>query len=66
MFLPGGRRTEMPTNFTVVPVEDGNNSTAAAEESRPISLSKIFKDGDDADNLQETPSGRNKPPCSER
>ncbi|XP_041847585.1 solute carrier family 12 member 7-like isoform X1 [Melanotaenia boesemani] len=46
----------MPTNFTVVPVEDvedSSNTGAAAGESRPISLGKIFKAETDVDNLQE-------------
>ncbi|XP_037644003.1 solute carrier family 12 member 7-like isoform X3 [Sebastes umbrosus] len=42
----------MPINFTVVPVEDaegGSNSAAAAGESKPVSLGKIFEEeaGDD-------------------
>lgn len=56
-FLPGKRGTKMPTNFTVVPVEDGNSSTTASGEAKPISLSKIFKDGDEVDNEPESPSG---------
>ncbi|XP_010741922.1 solute carrier family 12 member 7 isoform X3 [Larimichthys crocea] len=35
----------MPTNFTVVPVEDadgGNKSAAAAGDSKPVSLGKLF------------------------
>uniref|UniRef100_A0A1A8R8P0 Solute carrier family 12, member 7a n=3 Tax=Nothobranchius TaxID=28779 RepID=A0A1A8R8P0_9TELE len=49
----------MPTNFTVVPVEDvedGNNSPAASEENKPISLGKIFRDQENVDNLQESHS----------
>lgn len=51
----------MPTNFTVVPVEDtedDNNSVVVAGSSRPVSLGKIFGEKDE-DNLQETPSGKN-------
>uniref|UniRef100_A0A1A7WK57 Solute carrier family 12, member 7a n=1 Tax=Iconisemion striatum TaxID=60296 RepID=A0A1A7WK57_9TELE len=49
----------MPTNFTVVPVEDvedGNDSPATSEENKPISLGKIFQDQENADNLQESHS----------
>lgn len=52
----------MPTNFTVVPVEDaegGSNSAAAAGDSKPISLGKIFGEEEDEDNLQGPHSGRN-------
>ena len=58
----------MPTNFTVVPVEDaegdkgggGSNSTAAAGSSKPVSLAKMFgKEKDEEDNLEESNSGEN-------
>ncbi|KAG8013867.1 Solute carrier family 12 member 7 [Nibea albiflora] len=45
----------MPTNFTVVPVEDadgGNNSAAAAGDSKPVSLGKLFVDEGVEDNLE--------------
>lgn len=60
--LPGDKSTKMPTNFTVVPVEDvedGSSSGAAAGEDKPISLSKIFQKENHGDNLQESHSGRN-------
>ncbi|XP_068422613.1 solute carrier family 12 member 7-like isoform X2 [Clinocottus analis] len=55
----------MPTNFTVVPVEDaegsggGDSSSAAAAAggSRPVSLGKIFRAEDDDDNSQGPHSG---------
>ncbi|XP_028448380.1 solute carrier family 12 member 7 isoform X2 [Perca flavescens] len=50
----------MPTNFTVVPVEDeegGSNSAAAAGSSKPVSLGNIFGEEDDEDNLQDPHSG---------
>ncbi|XP_070701876.1 solute carrier family 12 member 7-like [Pempheris klunzingeri] len=49
----------MPTNFTVVPVEDaegGSNSAAAAGGSKPVSLGKIFREEEDED-LQGSHSG---------
>ncbi|KAK5613533.1 hypothetical protein CRENBAI_020239 [Crenichthys baileyi] len=49
----------MPTNFTVVKVEDmgdGSNSGAAAGGSRPISLDKVFQDEGSITNLQEPES----------
>lgn len=52
----------MPTNFTVVPVEDaegGSNSGAAAGSSKPVSLNKLFGEEKDEDNLIEPHSGRN-------
>lgn len=52
----------MPTNFTVVPVEDAerdSNSVAAPGTSKPISLGKIFGEEDDEDNLEGLNSGRN-------
>lgn len=52
----------MPTNFTVVPVEDaedGGTGTSAAGGSKPASLGNIFGEEDDEDNLQEHHSGRN-------
>lgn len=55
----------MPTNFTVVPVEDaerdGNSAAAAAGTSKPISLDKIFREKDDEDNLEGLNSGRSMP-----
>ncbi|XP_075339875.1 solute carrier family 12 member 7-like isoform X2 [Odontesthes bonariensis] len=45
----------MPTNFTVVPVEDvedSGNSGAAAGGSKFVSVRKIFKDEEDVDDLQ--------------
>ncbi|XP_038574792.1 solute carrier family 12 member 7-like isoform X2 [Micropterus salmoides] len=50
----------MPTNFTVVPVEDaedGGTGTSAAGGSKPASLGNIFGEEDDEDNLQEHHSG---------
>ncbi|KAM7378796.1 hypothetical protein PAMP_004394 [Pampus punctatissimus] len=50
----------MPTNFTVVPVEDtegDSNSAAAAGDSKPISLGNIFEKEDDEDNLEGLHSG---------
>ncbi|GLD67814.1 solute carrier family 12 member 7-like isoform X1 [Lates japonicus] len=50
----------MPTNFTVVPVEDSedaSNSAGAAEGSKPISLGKIFGEEVNEDNSQEPQSG---------
>ncbi|XP_069565901.1 solute carrier family 12 member 7-like isoform X2 [Brachyistius frenatus] len=47
----------MPTNFTVVPVEDGSKSGDAAEGGKPISLGKIFAEEDDVGNSQEPLSG---------
>ncbi|XP_034559352.1 solute carrier family 12 member 7-like [Notolabrus celidotus] len=45
----------MPTNFTVVPVEDAedcNKSLASAGDNKPISLGKIFQEEENEDNLQ--------------
>lgn len=53
----------MPTNFTVVPVEDqedNSNAGAAAGGSRHISQDKIFNEEEDVVNLQESPSGLNR------
>lgn len=50
----------MPTNFTVVPVEDaedGGTGTSAAGGSKPASLGNIFGEEEDEDNLQEHHSG---------
>ncbi|KAM7401309.1 hypothetical protein PAMA_005482 [Pampus argenteus] len=50
----------MPTNFTVVPVEDtegDSNGAAAAGDSKPISLGNIFGKEDDEDNLEGPHSG---------
>lgn len=50
----------MPTNFTVVPVEDakgGSNSTAAAGGGRPVTLGKLFEAEEDDDNSQGPHSG---------
>uniref|UniRef100_UPI0037E973AE solute carrier family 12 member 7-like isoform X4 n=1 Tax=Semicossyphus pulcher TaxID=241346 RepID=UPI0037E973AE len=49
----------MPTNFTVVPVEDaedGSNSAAASGDSKTVSLGKIFQE-EDEDNVQGPNSG---------
>ncbi|KAI3374447.1 hypothetical protein L3Q82_006267 [Scortum barcoo] len=46
---------KMPTNFTVVPVEDaegGSNNAAASGDSKHVSLGEIF--GKEEDNLQES------------
>ncbi|XP_034743915.1 solute carrier family 12 member 7-like isoform X2 [Etheostoma cragini] len=54
----------MPTNFTVVPVEDeegGSNSAAAPGSSKPVSLGNIFGEEDDEDNLQDPHSGDDSP-----
>ncbi|KAM4557060.1 solute carrier family 12 member 7-like [Fundulus diaphanus] len=53
------RGSKMPTNFTVVKVEDagdGSNTGAAAGESRPISLDNVFQEERDVDNSQEPES----------
>ncbi|XP_044075088.1 solute carrier family 12 member 7-like isoform X2 [Siniperca chuatsi] len=50
----------MPTNFTVVPVEDaegGSNNMSAAGGSKPVSLGNIFGEEEDEDNLQGPHSG---------
>ncbi|CAJ1071471.1 solute carrier family 12 member 7-like [Xyrichtys novacula] len=50
----------MPTNFTVVPVEDagdGSNSAASAGDNKPISLDKIFKEEENEDIRQGYNSG---------
>ncbi|XP_042284303.1 solute carrier family 12 member 7-like isoform X5 [Thunnus maccoyii] len=50
----------MPTNFTVVPVEDAegdSNSANEAGDSKPASLGKIFGEEDDEDNLEGLHSG---------
>uniref|UniRef100_A0A8C5I657 Solute carrier family 12 member 7-like n=1 Tax=Gouania willdenowi TaxID=441366 RepID=A0A8C5I657_GOUWI len=52
----------MPTNFTVVPVEDvkasGSGEATAEGSSKPISLGKIFRENDDdVDTLQGPDSG---------
>ncbi|XP_047446250.1 solute carrier family 12 member 7-like isoform X2 [Mugil cephalus] len=50
----------MPTNFTVVPVddvEDKSNAGAEAEGSKPAGLGKLFGDQEDADSFQRAPSG---------
>ncbi|KAM4728483.1 solute carrier family 12 member 7-like [Anableps anableps] len=52
----------MPTNFTVVKVEDmgdGSNSGATAGDSRPISLDKVFQEEGDVNNSQENESDEN-------
>ncbi|XP_016537056.1 solute carrier family 12 member 7-like isoform X2 [Poecilia formosa] len=46
----------MPTNFTVVKVEDmgdGSSSGAAAGDGRPISLDRVFQEEGDVSNSQE-------------
>ncbi|XP_035800054.1 solute carrier family 12 member 7-like isoform X2 [Amphiprion ocellaris] len=51
----------MPTNFTVVPVEDvedsSSSSGATAGANKPASLGRIFANAEDANHLQEPPSG---------
>ncbi|XP_029971159.1 solute carrier family 12 member 7-like isoform X1 [Salarias fasciatus] len=47
----------MPTNFTVVPVEDVGDEEAEAEGSKPVSLEKIFREENDADTSQGPDSG---------
>lgn len=50
----------MPTNFTVVPVEDaegGSNDTAAAGGGKPVSLGRFFEAEEDEDNLQGSHTG---------
>ncbi|KAG7526918.1 solute carrier family 12 member 7-like isoform X2 [Solea senegalensis] len=45
----------MPTNFTVVPVEDaegGSNGAGAAGDAKPVSLDKIFREDANEDNSQ--------------
>lgn len=52
----------MPTNFTVVKVEDvgegSNSAAAAAGDSRPLSLDKVFQEEGDVTNSQEPEPGR--------
>lgn len=48
----------MPTNFTVVKVEDmgdGSNSGAVAGGSRPISLDKVFQEEGDVSSPEPEP-----------
>ncbi|XP_060899892.1 solute carrier family 12 member 7-like isoform X2 [Labrus mixtus] len=50
----------MPTNFTVVPVDDAGdagNSAAAAEEGKPASLGNIFQEEAEEENVQGLNSG---------
>ncbi|XP_059200344.1 solute carrier family 12 member 7-like [Centropristis striata] len=51
----------MPTNFTVVPVDDADGTSqsqnAAAGGSKPTSLGKIFGEQQDQDDLQDSQSG---------
>lgn len=52
----------MPTNFTVVPVnddEDNGNKAAATAGDKPVSLNNIFRDEDKDDNSDGSQSGRN-------
>uniref|UniRef100_A0A3Q2Z224 Solute carrier family 12 member 7a n=1 Tax=Hippocampus comes TaxID=109280 RepID=A0A3Q2Z224_HIPCM len=52
----------MPTNFTVVPVnddEDNDNKAAATAGDKPVSLNNIFRDEDKDDNSDGSQSGRN-------
>lgn len=59
-FFQTNKRVKMPTNFTVVPVEDakgGSNSTAAAGGGRPVTLGKLFEAEEDDDNSQGPHSG---------
>lgn len=49
----------MPTNFTVVPVDDvEDNAGAESDGSKPVSLGKLFGDQEDVGSLQRSPSGR--------
>ncbi len=57
---PDSQTPKMPTNFTVVPVEDvkGSNSDAAAPgDGKPASLGKIFGEGEKDDISQGPGSG---------
>ncbi|XP_039999305.1 solute carrier family 12 member 7-like isoform X1 [Xiphias gladius] len=50
----------MPTNFTVVPVEDaekGSQSAVAAGGSKPVNRGKLFGEEDNGDNLEGPHSG---------
>uniref|UniRef100_A0A8C7XTH7 Solute carrier family 12 member 7a n=1 Tax=Oryzias sinensis TaxID=183150 RepID=A0A8C7XTH7_9TELE len=58
----------MPTNFTVVPVEDDSSNngasaaaasaaSAAAEESKPVSFDNIFQEAKSVDSIQELHPG---------
>ncbi|XP_019724919.1 solute carrier family 12 member 7-like isoform X1 [Hippocampus comes] len=50
----------MPTNFTVVPVnddEDNDNKAAATAGDKPVSLNNIFRDEDKDDNSDGSQSG---------
>lgn len=52
----------MPTNFTVVPVDDveeGGSGTAAGRDDKPVSLGKIFGEKQDDEASQGPPSGKN-------
>ncbi|XP_070775755.1 solute carrier family 12 member 7-like isoform X3 [Enoplosus armatus] len=56
----------MPTNFTVVPVEDeegggGSSGASAAGGSKPVSLGKIFGEQEEEDNLEGPHSGGESP-----
>lgn len=61
LFKTISSRVKMPTNFTVVPVEDaegGSKSTAAAGGSKPaVSLGKFFVVEEDEDSLEGPHSG---------
>lgn len=59
-FPPDNQRLKMPTNFTVVPVEDmegGSNNTAIAGGGKPASLGRFFEAEEDEDNLQGSHTG---------
>lgn len=50
----------MPTNFTVVPVDDGeggSHSSAAAGSSKPSTLGQLFKAEQDGDSSPEAITG---------
>lgn len=61
----------MPINFTVVPVEDGEDggsaaaaAAAAAGGGKRASLCKLFQGEEDDDSLQGPSSGRNVVPAA--
>lgn len=50
----------MPTNFTVVPVDDaegGSHSSAAAGSAKPSTLGQLFREEQDGDSSPETLTG---------
>lgn len=51
----------MPTNFTVVPVDDaeaGSHSSAAAGSSKPSTLGQLFREEQDGDSSPEALTGK--------